>query len=368
MKNVAVISEFNPFHLGHAKLAHKIREELGEVTITAVMSSVFTQRGDPAIYDPYYRSQRALEGGYDLVLSLPFPYSISSAEYFARAGASIARGCGIFDYLCFGVENGNFSDLFEIAEITRGEDFKRILKDKSEGRRSHFTALAEAYFELTGKTLWNVSIKGPNDILAVEYIKALNGGGIVPIPIKRETDKYSAHGARLLILSGEDASDLCGYAPSKEYNDGKKANDFLFEYCKSGNLRDGFAFSSPGMIKYITESARESRDFSEWHKKLSTKKYTHTRLRRALLSSYAGVEKKDIGNPPEYTELFGYNERGRGLLRQIAKKGSIEIISVPSAAKKYDSFEFELDAKRLRECGTGKTDRDIISGKPVFIP
>ena len=108
MKVAAIISEYNPFHLGHKYQIDKLREILGDDTaVIAIMSGNFTQRGDIAVCDKTIRAMSAVNCGVNLVLELPFPFSMSSAEFFAKSGVRIANEIGIVDYLVFGSENGD---------------------------------------------------------------------------------------------------------------------------------------------------------------------------------------------------------------------------------------------------------------------
>ena len=116
MKTVAIISEYNPFHNGHLYQIEKVREHFGDDTaIIAIMSSNFTQRGDVAIMDKWARAESAVRCGVNLVLELPFPYSMSSAEFFAKAGVHIADSIGVVDVIAFGSESGDITHLVETA-------------------------------------------------------------------------------------------------------------------------------------------------------------------------------------------------------------------------------------------------------------
>ena len=115
MKIAAIIAEYNPFHTGHEYQIQELRGLLGEDTaIIAIMSGNFTQRGEPSIFDKATRAKMAVLSGVNLVLELPFPFSMLSAELFARAGVHIAHKINVVDYLCFGTENGDLNFLLEI--------------------------------------------------------------------------------------------------------------------------------------------------------------------------------------------------------------------------------------------------------------
>ena len=128
MKVAAIITEYNPFHNGHKYQVDKIRELLGDDTVViAIMSGNFTQRGEIAIADKTVRAKAAVECGVNLVLELPFPFSMSSAEFFAKGGVYIANALGIVDYLVFGSECGNIRELSDIASIMLSSEYQLYL-------------------------------------------------------------------------------------------------------------------------------------------------------------------------------------------------------------------------------------------------
>ena len=150
-----MISEFNPFHNGHAHLLTSIRRVLGEDTaVTAIMSGWYVQRGDVAVASPYTRAESALRAGFDLVLELPFPYSISSAEDFASAGVSLASRLGCFDTLAFGCECEDPTRLNRIADLRASDAFDAAVKRlrlTEVGRKLGFASLArDALREVSG--------------------------------------------------------------------------------------------------------------------------------------------------------------------------------------------------------------------------
>ena len=132
MKTVAIISEYNPFHTGHEHQLKSIRRDFGEDTrIIAIMSGNYTQRAETAVLDKYLRAECAVLCGVDLVLELPFPYSSSSAEFFARSGVHIADSIGVVDFLSFGSECGDIESLKRTASISLTDEYKCTLKKLS---------------------------------------------------------------------------------------------------------------------------------------------------------------------------------------------------------------------------------------------
>jgi predicted nucleotidyltransferase len=158
MKTVAVISEYNPFHLGHAYQFAEIRRIYGEDTaIIAVMSGNFVQRGDVAVLGKFDRAEAAVRAGASLVLELPFPFSCSSAEHFAFAGVSLADDLGVVDVLSFGSECGDVSLLSDVAGKMSDPNFIRFfrekLRDKAEKDKGYARVLEESLCAFFGQAL-----------------------------------------------------------------------------------------------------------------------------------------------------------------------------------------------------------------------
>lgn len=210
MKTAAIICEFNPFHNGHAYLMKTLREKYDVDRIIAIMSGNYVQRGEPAIFDKHLRAESALIGdrdsGYaDLVVELPTLFSSASAREFARAGVIIAVNTGIVDILAFGVEeNVSLSDIIAQAELSdRLEaDPKAQLKIKELiGQGLSYPEAVSRYIEtVMHKSEQRTLMYAANNILAVEYIKALScfdtGHRIQPLAIQRVGDGFNAKEAR----------------------------------------------------------------------------------------------------------------------------------------------------------------------------
>lgn len=204
MKIIGIIAEYNPFHNGHAYQLSKVREETGADYIAVAMSGDFVQRGEPAIIDKYARTEMALQSGADLVLELPALWSTASAEAFAMAGVTLFEKMGCVDGICFGAETDNLPLLTTIADILTDEpeDYRRLLSSFLKKGMSFPSARAQALceifkaaalpntenssFETTIEILSDI-LNSPNNILAIEYLKALKRlhSSMKPILLKR---------------------------------------------------------------------------------------------------------------------------------------------------------------------------------------
>lgn len=350
----AIICEFNPFHSGHAHLFSEARKR-GAENIICIMSGNFVQRGEIAICDKLSRAEASLLSGADLVLELPMPFSAAGAEYFATAGVEIAERLGAVDELIFGSESGDIELLTEIAKNQLSSQFAEAFHTLYKGEVGYATSAQLAYESLYGK---NEVMASPNNILAIEYIKALMklGSKITPVTVKREDNFLSeriegefpsASALRKMIVSGEKEK-IASHMPKEAYETllrAEKRGDFPTDIEKYGlSILTSMRLASTesisdcegiigGLQNRIVRTATEAKSYEELCKKLSTKKYTDARLRRALLFSALGVKSEDMHLLPFCTRLLAANENGRVLLSDIRKNGRIPVVTKISDKK-----------------------------------
>ncbi|MCM1082768.1 MAG: nucleotidyltransferase family protein [Clostridium sp.] len=194
MKTAAIIAEYNPFHNGHSYQLSEIRERLNPDYIIALMGGNFLQRGHAAMWDKYERAKIACENGIDAVLELPFPYATGSAHDFAMGAVSILNKLGCIDYLAFGAETFDITLLSHIADILGNEPvefkalFKKLLSEGISYPAARQKALAQYLMDDTITKVMSL----PNNILAIEYLRALKttNSKITPVLIKRTCDNY----------------------------------------------------------------------------------------------------------------------------------------------------------------------------------
>ena len=189
MKTAAVIAEYNPFHNGHAYQLREIRRQTGADFILVMMSGDFVQRGAPACIDKYTRCRMALASGADMVCELPVYGALGSAEIFAESAVSLLNHLGCIDFLCFGAETVD-SELFDaivpiLAE--EPEDYRKLLQATLKSGMNFPAARSHALCSLIKDERCRDILGQPNNILAIEYMKALykTGSTIVPVPIRR---------------------------------------------------------------------------------------------------------------------------------------------------------------------------------------
>lgn len=366
MSIFGIVSEFNPFHLGHEYLI-SCAKEMGADSVVCVMSGNATQRGELAIVDKYLRAEAAAFGGADLVLELPFPWSSASAEGFASAAIHILSS--FCDTVIFGSECGDIELLKRIADFTATKGFKEKYSELlSVGEQS-----AASYVSLVEREM---GIKlNSNDLLGVEYIKAakLLGLDIDFKTVKRKGSAYlcdksnnegfdSAMALRKMLLE-KDAEHLSSRLPMRSFellNMAKKSGE-ISNPCKytdaavmyfrllNNTTEDCFAESEGGVLERICKTAHEAADNNEFWEMLSTKRYTDAKLRRAVIFAMCNVRKSDIKALPEYTTLLAANERGRQLLGAYRYSDGVVVVTKPAdisnVCGKVAQRQRELDFK-----------------------
>ncbi len=356
MRVCGVICEYNPFHKGHLYQIENIRKNGAEVII-CVMSGNFTQRGDVAFADKYVRAKAAVLCGADLVLELPFPYSCASAEYFASAGVKILDLVGA-DTISFGSESSNLNVLEKAAKIAASDDFiKRCISDNNNARGS-----SAQYFEMLSNMCGiELSSLGSNDILAIEYLKAIiiNKSKLTPFLVKREGILYrseelekdkmpSASALRRLIYLRE-YEKVEPFIPQKAnavYHDAfeaetvpveiQNASDYVIGFFRSLALRrfdissENIAELSVDLRNRICKNSLKASNIEELISMTATGKYTDSRIRRAILNTIIGVTKNDIKKAPAFSTLLAANQTGRNYLAKNRKNAALPILAKPS--------------------------------------
>lgn len=363
MKTVGVICEFNPFHNGHKYLADKIKEAYPDCTLTAIMSGNFVQRGDVAVIDKFIRAKQALFNGFDLVIELPTVFAVSSAEIFAKSGVRIADAL-CCDILAFGTEN-NIEDLKKIAECVQGDDFKNLVKNELLSGKSYPQALNDTVLMLTNNSSKTEEIlKGSNNILAIEYLKAIRNTSILPHAVKRKAVEHdseitkdifaSASAIRELILNNNES----WYKFIPENIDKKDFNNTAFIknlelpllYKLRTMTKEDFINLpdvSEGLENRIIEAVRNYNSISEITKHIKTKRYTEARIRRILVYALLSIDKDMQKTDVPYIRVLAFNKKGETVLSNARKKNLLPIISKVSQYKNILNFKeqkiFEKD-------------------------
>ena len=351
-----IIAEYNPFHNGHL---YQLREaqRLTEQPIVVVMSASFMQRGEPACLSKWLRARLAVENGAALVLELPTAFSLRSAQFFASGGVQLLAATGSVNTLSCGVES---------PELDFGALAQRITSDAAQGRirsllsqgKSYAAACAAVLSEAqqeAGVTAMQASsnegkafagLTKPNDILALEYAKALQATDIKPLFIERRGDGYNDR-----EISGTMSSATAIRQALNNSDDG-------WQQAVPASVRQALLDNAPGydaallwqLLRYklrlmsvdaiadacqcseglenLLKDAAACPSFAEALQLCTSKRYTTSRIRRLFMQLLLDVPRwRWEDNAPAYLRVLAFNDTGRQLLKQMKATASLPIIT-----------------------------------------
>ena len=369
MRTNAIICEYNPFHNGHRYQIEKIKEK-NDNPIVAVMSGNFTQRGDIAISDKFTRAETAVKNGVDLVIELPTVYACSSAKNFAEEGVRIADALGCCENLCFSVEEENPDLLRSISDAFDRTEFNNEIKSHMKAGMYYPRAVEQALKSLYSPDLAE-AVKKPNNILAVEYLNALKGTSIKPMIIKR---KFSSHDkdevTKNFTLYAKWTEVEKKFIPTGAYDinhpaDIKNLEKIIIYKLRSmtpdeiKNLPD----VSEGLENRIYNSARNYNSLEEIIDNIKTKRYTHARIRRIIISALLNITKETLKREVAYIRVLAFNEKGAEILSEIKKNGKLPLITNVADgyknlhAEAKEIFDIDLLASDIYSLATDKTTK-----------
>lgn len=361
MKVVGLITEYNPFHSGHLFHLQSSKQKSKADFVLVIMSGDFVQRGTPAFLDKYARTEMALLCGADAVIELPVRFSCASAEFFASGSVQLLNQLGIIDFLCFGSECGDLSQLQSISQHLEEESFafqKAIQLYLKQGL-SFPSARARAFLSLYPLKECSALLSEPNNILALEYLKALKQtkSNIVPITIPRQEAGYHdknfyQHFASASALRETLQNDLPekvrSYIPEPAFSVLKREyaasfpilpNDFSLPlyYKIRSDIEMGIPLSSYQDISFELEARMKKKlnqftTFDAFAALLKTRQYTLTRIYRSLLHILLNI-KKAAPVLPCYARLLGFRKSSLALLSAIKAHSAIPLITKTADAK-----------------------------------
>lgn len=395
MKTAAVIAEYNPFHNGHLYHLNQIREQTGADVILVLMSGDFTQRGIPAIYDKYTRTEMALLNGANLVMELPVYYACGSAEYFALGSIQLLNQLNTIDYLCFGCECDNLPLLKDIAStlVSESDTYKQVLREQLKNGCSYpdarNTALLSTLTYVDSEAL-SAILHEPNNILAIEYLKALikTNSPIQPVAIRRQgaayisTDIKEHHASAMAIRTAlssapENLTAISHSVPASVFallQDHYAQRGPVFQDDFSSMLHykllseadsgfEDYIDCNEDISNKILNALPDYTDFTSFCQLLKTKNITHTRLNRILFHILLSMRKEDLERLSElnhtlYGRILGFirYENTNTFLSSLKKNSSLPIITNISQAKNqlapdlYWYFSKELSATSIYRC------------------
>jgi len=349
MKAVGIICEYNPFHNGHVYHINKIKELYKDYVIVLIMSGHFTERGEISLHNKWEKTHFALETGVDIVVELPFSFATQSADIFSYGAIKILNEFNI-EYLIFGSECNDINLLQEIASNQNELDIKKYL----DIGYNYPTALAKSIKDKTGNEL-----NGPNDLLGISYIKAINNinPSIIPITIKRTNDYHnsdienniiSASTIRTLLKENKDIKKyIPGYVSIPKYID--QNNYFsLFKYkVLTEDDLSIYMGVDEGIENLIKKIIVNCYNFDDFIKNIKSKRYTYNRLSRMyihILCNYTKQE-NEIYKNIFYIRLLGFSKNGQKYLNKVKKEFTIPLIS---KYNKHDETMLKLDLRATK--------------------
>ena len=334
MKITGIICEYNPFHLGHLKQFNIIKSRNDNTGIVCLMSGNYVQRGMPAIFDKAHRAKAAVLSGADLVLELPVTAALSSAEGFAAEGVRILGG--FCDSLSFGAEDASTDQLMRAANALLQPDFSVKLKAET-AKGLSFPAARQKALEAMGLSAG--ILRKPNNILAIEYCKAIlsQNSEMKPEPVFRGGDYHettadienpSASAVRLLLENNEvwqsyvpeNAVTCFQDAEIHTLQNGEQAVLYRLRTMTDAEF-EALPYGSEGLWRKLMKNARQYASLEEIITATKSKRYTRTRLDRMVMCAYLGLTANEISFPAPYVRVLALNDKGREILLKARQGG-----------------------------------------------
>ncbi len=366
MKIVGLIVEYNPFHNGHLHHIEEAFRVTGADKAIAVMSGDFVQRGAPAIMPKHLRTEMALRSGASIVIELPVRYATGSAEFFATGAISLLDQLGCVDSICFGSESGNIEALSTIANILMNEPeaYRTLLQKHLKAGLSYPLARQKAmefYLSLNGDNPeLNTILSEPNNILGIEYLKALSlrKSSMIPYTITRKTSHY--HDIELKENCSSASAIRARFKNSHE-NDLPVIHDLNIKeqvpsHCYAtleSNYQKRYPIYSDDFslllhAKLLSESKESLMDYDDmtielanriinlryrfisieqFTHELNSKNITHSRLSRILFHILLHIKKYPNSVENHYIHVLGFRKDDQKLLSIIKENSSLPIMT-----------------------------------------
>jgi predicted nucleotidyltransferase len=415
MNSVGLITEYNPFHNGHLHHLRESRRLAGADVAVAVMSGHFLQRGEPALADKWVRTEMALRAGVDLVVELPFPFACNSAPHFALGAVRALDAFGCIDALCFGSEAGDLAVLQRCADVLSAQE-EAVDSAAAELLKRGMTypeARTRVFSELSGGTLNATPLRSPNNILGIEYFKALRAAGspMRPLTIPRIGAGYhdtlpvgtiaSATAIREMLREGREITDFIPWSASAPLLQALAAGQTLDPgelhrlilsriFLGTEHLRGIYQVDN-GLENRLAAVADESTGYDELAGAVKSRQFTRTRIQRILSYILLDAKREEmeafLDSGPLYLHLLGADPRGRDFLGGCRKRLTLPLVGnysrvYPTLKRFYGEgteryrlasrmLEYELRATRtytllMRSWRGGNRNRDFFEEMIFF--
>lgn len=388
MSTVGLITEYNPFHMGHEYHIKKAKELTGADRAVVIMSGNYVQRGTPAFMDKHSRASIALDHGADIVLELPVPFSCASAELFALSAVTLLHKTGIVDHICFGCEHDDLellnciANIFVDAKNDSSHQLNALIKDFLKNGESYASARNMALHKYVSESshisgdaqVLNDIICQPNNILAIEYLKALKitGSAMRPVPLKRTAASYHHDNSNDFMYSASSLRNiLCNTDSSDYFQCLGRLCSFDYTYCDTLNRlypvseSDFNVILGEKLILYKSDISKltefvgidtqlanriinviDDHPFTDWKilaDGIKTKNIAYTAVSRAILAIALGIKKSHLeqyidNNFASYVRVLGFKKDASFLLNNIKKHGELTLIGQLSEIKDNPSL------------------------------
>ncbi|MDT8901232.1 nucleotidyltransferase family protein [Anaeroselena agilis] len=354
MRAVGIVAEYNPFHNGHRYHVEETRRLYGDAPIVAAMSGNFMQRGEPALFDKWTRAEMAVRGGVDLVLELPVAFAVRSAQFFAAGAVRFLYSLGVVDWLSFGAEHPELGALKLLAAAVDDETVRAVMRSRLDAGETYAAALGKSLAAASG--LPPAMVASPNNILAVEYLRAIEKFApyMVPCPVARQGAHYhekvvagaiaSATAIRGALLGGRTLEAFGAMPPSARelaercMAEGRGPVSWggltvvllaalrraaVAELAELPDVTEG--------LEYKMKAAGAAGGLEGSLAVLKSKRYSLTRLQRVLVHALLMTDRRTVAGwdecGPLYARVLAFSGRGRELLRAMAKTAAVPVVT-----------------------------------------
>lgn len=354
MEVIGLIAEYNPFHYGHLYQIEEIKRRYPDSLLVVVLSGNFTQRGLPGVIDKWNKTEIAINHGVDLVIELPFPFALQSADFFAKGAISILKEIKA-NRLIFGSESGDASKLFECALVQLENDsYQEKVKDYLDQGYNYPTSMSKALYDLSG-----IKIIEPNDLLGLSYIKEIKRQhALIKVDTIKRTTSYlskkiegvitSSTSIRHALINNEDISE---YVPSDVNYALKNSKVFLNDYFpyfryKVNTERDlsKYLDVDEGIHNRILKYINTCSSMEEFIEKIKTKRYTYNKIQRMIIHILCDFTKDDRDKYTEipYIRVLGFTDNGRCYLNKIKKELDVPLLTKFIKGNPYLDLELKV--------------------------
>ena len=366
MRVIGIIAEYNPFHGGHEYLINEAKRLVGDprAVVMTVMSGPFVQRGSLAVSPKHVRAKEALLSGVDVAIELPFTFACAPSERFAAGAVELLYRTGVVTDIAFGVDCKEPELLKELAKIEPDEEvLKKALSEGKSFPAARAEAVISAYKGDADSELVSDTLRQPNSILALDYIRAcrkMNTGFKIHMIPRKEGLSATCLRERL------NRADIRSVSSIADALNGIMPDTSLSVMLSALSRKE---FTVPDENTYMTDvslAVRRTEDMSEFaymtdgldgfirnniDKDLQTKHFTMPRIRRAIASLMVGQKASYVDQEKhvQYIRVLGFNNEGKYCLKIMGKSARLPIISNASdALEVYSSnprlkAQFELD-------------------------